>query len=201
MRGGPSSPKQARTPTCRSRAVRCFSLCFGHDGRWRLHAAQEYKGYSRQDWQLGRQSTCVLATNRTCEPQSAAPLVLRAVFTQSCYARVPAAAQTRLSRILRCPLHLPPFPPPFLPHPAWGPDLRLPLLFLAGRKLLLPTFFPFLSPSLPCNTVTHWFSSTSKTSQSSSPGSHLPAQSPLGHLTDLICVDLTKGNNGPVLHP
>lgn len=108
MRGGPSSPKQARTPTCRSRAVRCFSLCFGHDGRWCLHAAQEYKGYSCQDWQLGRQSTCVLATNRTCEPQSAAPLVLRAVFTQSCYARVPAAAQTRLSRILRCPLHLPP---------------------------------------------------------------------------------------------
>lgn len=44
----------------------------------------------------------------------------------------------------------PPLPPPLLPQPAWGPDLRLPLLFLAGRKLLLLTFFfPFLSPSLP----------------------------------------------------
>lgn len=148
VRGSPSSSRQARTPTCRSRAVRRFSLRFGHDRRWYLHAApSSTKGI------LGRTGNWADKAPVSLQPTGPASLSQPPHwYSALCSPKVVMPQCRQLPRLglagfsdVHC---ISPLPPPLLPQPAWGPDLRLPLLFLAGRKLLLLTFF-FLSSPLP----------------------------------------------------
>lgn len=166
MHGSPPHLAPARTSTCRSGAVREFSLCFGH-GRCCFLLSLAVQRSLLPCWQTMHLCPFMLKAFPQVSlcSSSGAPCC---VHTGTSCSRVSAAAQPRLGRILRCPLHL---LPPIIPPSTFclRPWPSTPSLVLGWKEIAIGNFFyPLHSPPLPLQRHALVFPSRRKNSRTSS---------------------------------